>query len=381
MKKCPACHAPNQESQEYCTQCGEPLPVSPPSEITSTRSKSTKSKKAPILLAALAVFVIGLGISYFVMKDQYSQEAVTDEFLDAVMHQKQNNLKQMITPKDSRIQVDDESIAAFLALMEKNPSLLSNLENSLTGESVEDMFTIREDGRKFVVFPNYVVTPIGYVLQAEAIGEETHVSMGDKELGVLTAKGDLAEYGPFIAGMYPITLAAKVDAEDVNEQFPASLHGPEVKIDLATASAELKKWQTDLAAKQQADQEQAQKDAEEKEKAEQAAKDEKEKKSNEKVVVKEVVKEVPVASNGYNNYYIIPYSGEAYLSASDIQGLSKSQLRIARNEIYARYGYVFDSKDLQNYFSSQAWYTPNASYSGALTDWEKQNVELIKSYE
>ncbi len=83
--------------------------------------------------------------------------------------------------------------------------------------------------------------------------------------------------------------------------------------------------------------------------------------------------------------YILPDSDSRYLSASDLAGLTKDELRIARNEIYARHGRMFDSADLDEYFNSKSWYNgtiPAASFSeNMLNDYEKKNAELIKSVE
>ena len=51
-------------------------------------------------------------------------------------------------------------------------------------------------------------------------------------------------------------------------------------------------------------------------------------------------------------------SSSRVLSREDLQGLSKEQLRLARNEIFARYGMIFGVEDLDAYFSSQEWYKP-----------------------
>ncbi|MFS0576640.1 YARHG domain-containing protein [Sporosarcina sp. 179-K 3D1 HS] len=52
-----------------------------------------------------------------------------------------------------------------------------------------------------------------------------------------------------------------------------------------------------------------------------------------------------------------------------------------RNEIYARSGYFFESKELQSYLVSQSWYYPDPFYDGSLTELEKHNVHFIKSFE
>lgn len=87
------------------------------------------------------------------------------------------------------------------------------------------------------------------------------------------------------------------------------------------------------------------------------------------------------SSNLTSSDYILPDSDKRVLSEKDIATLSKGQLRLARNEIYARHGYVFKSADLQKYFSSKSWYNPDPSYSSSLDEVEKENVQLLKASE
>ena len=87
-----------------------------------------------------------------------------------------------------------------------------------------------------------------------------------------------------------------------------------------------------------------------------------------------------------NDDFVIPYSSEVELTAADLSGLSKSKLRIARNEIYARHHRKFDSADLQTYFNSKSWYSGTIESSDFvdsvyLSDIEKKNIDLIKKYE
>ena len=61
---------------------------------------------------------------------------------------------------------------------------------------------------------------------------------------------------------------------------------------------------------------------------------------------------------------------------------SKSQLRLMRNEILARHGWKFQSKDLQDHFGSQPWYKPAANNNSIkLNIIEMTNVQLIKCEE
>ena len=54
--------------------------------------------------------------------------------------------------------------------------------------------------------------------------------------------------------------------------------------------------------------------------------------------------------------YIFPNSDSEYLTKSDLKGMSKSEINLAKNELYARHGRKFKSKELQAYFDSKSWY-------------------------
>ena len=70
------------------------------------------------------------------------------------------------------------------------------------------------------------------------------------------------------------------------------------------------------------------------------------------------------------------------LNTPYLWNIPREQLRLMRNEILARHGYVFQSKDLRDYFSKKWWYKPAANNSAVkLNVIEQTNVELIKSEE
>ena len=81
--------------------------------------------------------------------------------------------------------------------------------------------------------------------------------------------------------------------------------------------------------------------------------------------------------------FILPFSGSRYLTESDLLGLNAEELRLARNEIYARHGRRFRDEGLQAYFDSMPWYTPTLPLGEepVLSDMERTNVELIRSFE
>jgi hypothetical protein len=70
------------------------------------------------------------------------------------------------------------------------------------------------------------------------------------------------------------------------------------------------------------------------------------------------------------------------LSDSMLTGLSLYDLRVLRNEVYARHGRRFTTPWLGDYFAHEPWYKPRADYSDSmLSEIEKANVTLIVATE
>nr|WP_255639981.1 YARHG domain-containing protein [Pseudalkalibacillus hwajinpoensis] len=79
--------------------------------------------------------------------------------------------------------------------------------------------------------------------------------------------------------------------------------------------------------------------------------------------------------------YLLPHSDVIKLSESELTSFNKDELRLARNEIFARHGYVFKSDELASYFAEKTWYFPDPYYDGSLTNVEAYNVKLIEDLE
>lgn len=73
------------------------------------------------------------------------------------------------------------------------------------------------------------------------------------------------------------------------------------------------------------------------------------------------------------------------LTDSELINLSLDDLRIIRNEIYARHGRMFKSSSLRNYFSAYTWYEPKAyddeKIEREFNVFERYNVSKIESVE
>lgn len=75
--------------------------------------------------------------------------------------------------------------------------------------------------------------------------------------------------------------------------------------------------------------------------------------------------------------------GQRYATWSDIQYKDPGQIRVLKNSIYARHGYIFKDKNLRAYFNSQRWYygyrsvVPTSSFNA----YEKANIQFLGKYD
>lgn len=79
--------------------------------------------------------------------------------------------------------------------------------------------------------------------------------------------------------------------------------------------------------------------------------------------------------------YVLQDSSNRYLNEYDIAGWSVENIRLAKNEIYARHGRIFKDEYLDEYFRSKNWYCPSVEPEDfnveVFNDYEKKNVEYL----
>ena len=84
--------------------------------------------------------------------------------------------------------------------------------------------------------------------------------------------------------------------------------------------------------------------------------------------------------------YILPMSSKRKLKEKDLKKLGAKKRRIARHEIYARHGRMFQDQELQDYFDRKDWYTPSIapedfSDAAELSKLERRNIAFIQKHE
>jgi len=76
------------------------------------------------------------------------------------------------------------------------------------------------------------------------------------------------------------------------------------------------------------------------------------------------------------------FASERLLTAAELTKYTKADLKIMRNEIFARYGYIFKTAEMSKYFASQPGYSGYLENVDAfLSDIENKNIALIKAAE
>lgn len=98
--------------------------------------------------------------------------------------------------------------------------------------------------------------------------------------------------------------------------------------------------------------------------------------SSETSIASETTEEVEIDQNQYD------WLSERSVTAADLSGKTSGDLRLMRNAIFAKHGYIFKSDDLREYFSAFSWYTPQrADVTPYLSAIEKENIDFIQKFE
>ena len=84
--------------------------------------------------------------------------------------------------------------------------------------------------------------------------------------------------------------------------------------------------------------------------------------------------------------YILPDSDSRAYTYEELSGLSAQEIRLAKNELYARHGWIFKSADLQDYFNSKSWYhgtvePDDFDDTAVFNKYELANRDFIIEYE
>lgn len=85
--------------------------------------------------------------------------------------------------------------------------------------------------------------------------------------------------------------------------------------------------------------------------------------------------------NSNTSEYILNGSDSRYIGKSEISNMDNKTMELALNEIYARHGRKFNTKEISDYFNSKSWYhgtiEPNDFSESVINKYERANIDLI----
>lgn len=85
------------------------------------------------------------------------------------------------------------------------------------------------------------------------------------------------------------------------------------------------------------------------------------------------------------NGYILPESNQRFIKYNEILDFDTETLKLAKNEIYARHGYIFQTESIAEYFEGCGWYSPSVEASkfddSVFSQYEIKNIQLLEDYE
>ncbi len=99
------------------------------------------------------------------------------------------------------------------------------------------------------------------------------------------------------------------------------------------------------------------------------------------------VQETPAEddASGKKDVYILPESNIRYIKSNEINKFNAEKLNLAKNEIYARHGFIFNTDSIKKYFENCAWYEPSVASSefsdSVFNEYEVANIALLETYE
>ena len=376
------------------------------------RTVKKKSKKGIIFLVILLLALIAGGGAYF-YKMQMDEKTVadfeakvasfqTEKLEDVQLGEKQEYFESFIQRCQDAIAAKD--LAAISQLNSEWSGVEKELTDATNGKMAIDSFvySAQEALSSYYITDEYKETYDTLINDMNAAKEGNQfekISSLQKSLDSLTTSLK-AEDLKFVQNIKNQISEMDLDANYLSDSQKSELEKYEDTVaqnlddgNYAEAIATLNKWKGSASAiaeavsskkaeelaRAESEAEELRRQRESEQAAEQAAR---EKELREQLKEPETEKK---SSSGTDSSYVLPDSSSRYLSESEVSGLSKQDLMYARNEIFARHGYIFQDAGLKQYFESKSWYhgtvAPGDFTSSMLNAFEEANIKLIKKYE
>lgn len=187
--------------------------------VRETRSGFKKSKKHQtrnlIIGIVVAVVVVFGFIGYLFGNHYYSKSAVLDRAMTSLTSDK--NTDSYFESTDSRVTLNDSTMAPLSKHMNKNNDELQSLKGQLSdsGSSKDGNFEYVQDGRKWLLFPNYQVKVKPVVPTITTSEKSADVILNNNKIGQTSDSDSEFSLGRILPGDYNITVSKTLSGKKV----------------------------------------------------------------------------------------------------------------------------------------------------------------------
>lgn len=343
--KCKKCGTELRQGTSFCAVCG---------------TKVKKSHVLPIVITIAVVMIVAIaaviGVIVFKVSNAKPENGI-EQMRQALLQGNGEYLKQHLGYTTGEI-ISDEAFNDYIEYLsedgnavEKVNHMISNIESNYG--SAERLGNIFSKEYFYRISPCYITVSANY--------DNTKYLVNETYYGKTEEKEETLKIGPLMPKMYKVMAKNSKWEKSVSKEVDFVKLGERNKTLTFNGKKKVVKKKTDTTQ------------------------------SSTTVVT------VPAPSSGRglgapssSSGYILADSSYKRYSSSSLSSWDVKSLCIARNEIYARHGYTFDSstwvgRELQSYFNGKSWYTPNYSVNKnnppSLSSVEQSNVQTMLNIE
>lgn len=241
MKHCIHCGKPIKETEAFCKNCGHKVNnTSTEQQIGSNDIKPTQpkvqkakkpvSKKTKILIGSLITVIILLFAAYKTLEYLNRPSELVDSFNKALNEKEIKTLNTYLKKADTDIKIDEKETKKFIDYLYENPDELSELKRALKSDAKrldnkehlktnsEQMLNVKKQGKKWLIFDNYVIQPKAIYLELSADVDNVTVSFEGEPDKKLKETNKQYTIGPFLPYEYTVNAVNKTDYATVEKK-------------------------------------------------------------------------------------------------------------------------------------------------------------------
>lgn len=270
MKYCPECGTAAQNSEIFCSECGERFPSkkinlnlsntfakiastilttskkiiakAKSDESKASIKKLTKNKKVVATVCSLATLLLFVIIGSLFINQTYSPKSVVKTFKNAILKNDINALNKILYSRDSNLEITDGALEYLINYFNSNnrefDETLTYLQNDITNykeisyEGSQALLDIDEVFALTIKEKNWFFTKYGITIKPVYISISSNylnsnIFINDKDYQIIDGYADSILVGPLLPSNYTITLKSKdLFDQDISETInvnPSSL--------------------------------------------------------------------------------------------------------------------------------------------------------------